>query len=157
MNYVKRPLTHLLIVYLGLQCCIIATSMLTDSLISALSPLCNVPGVSWLSPTCTTTISSSSSLCHHPGVQTLAPTWCLSPALKAAGTTTAPTLVSEIRGLMQVQEKTEKVLEMSVEMSSLPLELQRSDSVLRTLRQIIKRLIPPRRTCGRAFRSHQNC
>ncbi|EGX95438.1 hypothetical protein CCM_00092 [Cordyceps militaris CM01] len=115
-HYAKRPLALLLAVYLSCGAIIITQSMLQRSIYVSLSPICRVPGASFLNlPFC---------INANGGID--------------GDTPNAPAYPVEFDDLMGVQAKFEDVLERSVEGASLPLEMKRSETSLRDLRTLVK-------------------
>lgn len=111
-RYVQRPLALLLAIYLLFGGLIVTQNMITKSVFASLSPVCRVPGVSYL---------------HLPFCPTLEPI--------IADGSQKPV---EFDDLMNVQSKFEEVLEKSVEGASLPMEMKRSEMDIRDLRTLVK-------------------
>ncbi|KAF5006490.1 hypothetical protein FDECE_7139 [Fusarium decemcellulare] len=111
-RYAQRPFAILLAIYLCLGGLIIAQNMATRSITASLSPLCRLPGASFLNlPFC-------------PSLDTIVPPDGSAPV--------------EFDDLMSVQSKFEQVLEKSADGVSLPFEMKRSETALRDLRTLIR-------------------
>lgn len=111
-RYAQKPLAIVLAVYLCFGGLIIAQNMVTKSIATSMSPLCRLPGSSWLNlPFCPTVIPIGQ---DHGG-----------------GTL-------EFDGLMNVQENFEEILEKSASGISLPLEMKRSETSIRDLRTLVR-------------------
>lgn len=111
-RYIQRPLALLLAVYLFFGGIIVTQNMITRSVFASLSPICRVPGVSYL---------------HLPFCPTFDP---------IVGDDSGVPI--EFDDLMGVQSKFEEVLEKSAEGVSLPLEMKRSEMDVRDLRTLVK-------------------
>ena len=108
----KKPISWVLAIYAFAGLLTLVQNLLTNSVYSALSPICRLPGSSFL---------------HLPMCQSS------SPALsKEAG---APV---EFDQLMTVQSRFEEVLEQSAAGVSLPLDMKRGETSIRDLRQIVR-------------------
>ncbi len=113
-RYAKRPLALLLAIYLSCGAIIMTQNMLQRSILVSLSPLCRIPGASYLNlPFCPAP--------GHPGIGT-----------------DEPANPVEFDDLMNVQSKFEDVLEKTADGVSLPLEMKRSETSLRDLRTLVK-------------------
>ncbi|KAK7223596.1 hypothetical protein V2G26_011599 [Clonostachys chloroleuca] len=113
-RYAQKPLALLLAVYLSFGALIIAQNMVTMSISTSLSPLCRIPGASFLNlPFCP----------QRP-----------SPDIPF-DSMQQPV---EFDDLMAVQDKFEQVLEKSSEGVSLPLEMKRSETTIRDLRTLVR-------------------
>ncbi|ROW07699.1 hypothetical protein VMCG_03495 [Cytospora schulzeri] len=109
----QKPLAIALAIYFTFGGLIVAQNMLTKSIYSSLSPICRIPGVSYLDlPFCP----------QGPDVQ------------QPTGTKQAV----EFDGLMDVQERFEEVLEKSANGVSLPMEMKRSEASIRDLRTMVR-------------------
>lgn len=110
--YAKRPLAFFLAIYLSFGAVIITQNMVQRSIFTSLSPICRIPGTSYLNlPFCPTFPSDS------PNSQA-------SPV--------------EFEDLVTVQSKFEDVLEKSSDGVSLPFEMKRSETTLRDLRTLLR-------------------
>ncbi|OAA48531.1 hypothetical protein NOR_01781 [Metarhizium rileyi] len=116
LNFAKYPLALLLAAYLVFGGVIIAQNMATRSVYSAMSPLCRLPGTSYL----------NLPFCPPPGATDL------------DGFDTTPGHAVEFDELMGVQFKFEKVLERSADGVSLPFEMKRSETAVRDLRTLVR-------------------
>lgn len=109
----QKPLAIALAIYFTFGGLMFAQNMLTKSIYSSLSPICRLPGVSYLElPFCPLGADSQPS----------------------AGTKSAV----EFDGLMDVQERFEEVLEKSANGVSLPMEMKRSEASIRDLRTMVR-------------------
>ena len=108
----KTPLSYILAVYALLGLMVIARSILTKSIYSAISPVCRIPGSSLL----------HLSMCKPP------------TAVNYKGEETPPV---EFDQLMGVQSRFEDILEQTAEGISLPLDMKRSEASIRDLRQVV--------------------
>ncbi|ROW14138.1 hypothetical protein VPNG_04244 [Cytospora leucostoma] len=115
LRFAQKPLAIALAVYLTFGGLIIAQNMLTRSIYTSLSPICRIPGASYLTlPFCTQ--GPDGSPAAAPG---------------------SPDAV-EFDGLMNVQERFEEVLEKSANGVSLPMEMRRSETSIRDLRTMVR-------------------
>ncbi|OIW24118.1 hypothetical protein CONLIGDRAFT_126250 [Coniochaeta ligniaria NRRL 30616] len=113
-SYAQKPLAILLAVYFAFGGLIIAQNMATRSLYASLSPICRIPGVSYLDlPFCPTLVPKDGT--NQPGDKPV-----------------------EFDGLMNVQERFEEVLEKSAQGVSLPMEMKRSEASVRDLRTMVR-------------------
>ncbi|KUI70219.1 hypothetical protein VM1G_05913 [Cytospora mali] len=109
----QKPLAIALAIYFIFGGLIIAQNMVTKSIYSSLSPICRIPGVSYLElPFCP----------QGPDLQK----------------PTADKKTVEFDGLMDVQERFEEVLEKSANGVSLPMEMKRSEASIRDLRTMVR-------------------
>lgn len=109
----KTPLSYFLAVYLFIGVLIFFRNIFTSSVYSALSPICRIPGSSMLSlPMCYSDASVQYQGDESPAVQ--------------------------FDQLMNVQSKFEAVLEESAGGVSLPLDMKRSETSIRDLRQVVR-------------------
>jgi len=115
-RYAQRPLALLFAVYLFFGGLIIVQNMVTQSLFVSLSPICRLPGVSYLD-------------------LAFCPSFPDAPLTRSEGAATANQV--EFDDLMGVQAEFEKVLEQSADGVSLPLEMKRSESSIRDLRTMV--------------------
>ncbi|KPM37150.1 hypothetical protein AK830_g9422 [Neonectria ditissima] len=113
-RYAQRPLAILLAIYLSFGGIIIAQNMATRSITASLSPLCRLPGASFLNlPFC----PASGSIITDPS---------------------GPPAPVEFDDLMSVQAQFEQVLEKSADGVSLPFEMKRSETAIRDLRSLVR-------------------
>lgn len=111
-RFAQKPLAVALAIYFTFGGLIIAQNMLTQSIYTSLSPICRVPGVSYLDlPFCP----------HGPNIPH-----------------TGDKAPVEFDGLMDVQERFEEVLEKSANGVSLPMEMKRSEASIRDLRTLVR-------------------
>lgn len=112
-KYAQKPLAVALAIYFTFGGLIVAQNMLTKSIYSSLSPICRIPGVSYLElPFCP----------QGPDIP--------QPASTKKNV--------EFDGLMDVQERFEEVLEKSANGVSLPMEMKRSEASIRDLRTMVR-------------------
>ncbi|KAK2617052.1 hypothetical protein QQS21_000146 [Conoideocrella luteorostrata] len=116
LNFAKYPLGLLLAVYLIFGGAIIAQNMATRSIYSAISPICRLPGTSFL----------NLPFCPPKG------------ATDFDGLNMTAGQAVEFDDLMGVQSKFEQVLERSAEGVSLPFEMKRSETAIRDLRSLVR-------------------
>ncbi|KAB5549826.1 hypothetical protein GE09DRAFT_186221 [Coniochaeta sp. 2T2.1] len=113
-SYAQKPLAIFLAIYFIFGGLIIAQNMATKSLYSSLSPLCRIPGASYLDlPFCPTLVPKDGPA--QPGDKPV-----------------------EFDSLMNVQERFEEVLEKSAQGVSLPMEMKRSEASVRDLRTMVR-------------------
>ncbi|KAJ0104132.1 hypothetical protein J7T55_000483 [Diaporthe amygdali] len=111
-RYAQKPLAAALAIYFTFGGLIIAQNMVTQSIYTSLSPICRIPGVSYLDlPFCT----------HGPNIPH-----------------SGANQPVEFDGLMDVQERFEEVLEKSANGVSLPMEMKRSEASIRDLRTLVR-------------------
>lgn len=111
-RYAQKPLAVALAIYFTFGGLIIAQNMVTQSIYTSLSPICRIPGVSYLDlPFCP----------HGPNIPH-----------------TGDKAPVEFDGLMDVQERFEDVLEKSANGVSLPMEMKRSEASIRDLRTMVR-------------------
>lgn len=107
-RYAQKPLAVFLALYLTFGGLIMVQNMAARSISTALSPICRLPGASWLDlPFCSVDVP--------PGNTRV-----------------------EFEGLVQVQDRLEQVLEKSVQGASLPAELRRTSLSVRDLRTLLR-------------------
>lgn len=117
LKTLKKPISWLLAAYLFAGILMLAKNLLTSSVYTALSPVCRIPGVSLLHLPICEYVSSSFD---------------------------APTLSSgafapvEFDALMQTQSHFEEILSESAAGVALPLDMKRSETSIRDLRQIVR-------------------
>ena len=113
LKALKRPISWVLAIYAFAGLLTLVQNLLTNSLYSALSPICRIPGTSLLNlPMCQTN----------------------TPRLSKED---APAAV-EFDQLMTVQSRFEDVLEQSAAGVSLPLDMKRGETSIRDLRQVVR-------------------
>ncbi|MCJ1317966.1 hypothetical protein MMC15_003293 [Xylographa vitiligo] len=112
LGYAKTPLSYALAIYLLVGLMVITRNVLTNSVYSALSPICRIPGASLL----------------HLEM-------CQSPVSVNYRGNTAP--VVEFDQLMETQSKFEDILEQTAEGITLPMDMKRSEASIRDLRQLV--------------------
>lgn len=111
-RFAQKPLAVALAIYFTFGGLIIAQNMVTQSIYTSLSPVCRIPGVSYLDlPFCP----------HGPNIPH-----------------TGDKAPVEFDGLMDVQERFEEVLEKSANGVSLPMEMKRSEASIRDLRTLVR-------------------
>ena len=113
LKALKRPLSWVIAIYAFAGLLTLVQNLLTNSVYSALSPICRLPGFSFL---------------HLPMCQTSTP--------KLTREDTAPAI--EFDQLMTVQSRFEDVLEQSAAGVSLPLDMKRGETSIRDLRQVVR-------------------
>ncbi|EFY97158.1 hypothetical protein X797_006251 [Metarhizium robertsii] len=116
LNFAKYPLGLLLAVYLVFGGAIIVQNMATRSVYTAMSPICRLPGTSYL----------NLPFCPPPG------------ATDFGGLNATAGQTVEFDDLMGVQSKFEQVLERSADGASLPFEMKRSETAVRDLRTLVR-------------------
>ena len=113
-RYAQKPLALLVSLYVTLGGVIVLQNMVTQSLYTSLSPVCRIPGVSWLDlPFCPV----------------------VNPAEGSGQEQGQPV---EFESLMDVQDQLERVLEKSAYAVSLPMEMKRSEGSIRDLRTLVR-------------------
>lgn len=114
-RYAQKPLAVFLALYLIFGGVIIVQNMATKSLYASLSPVCRLPGASWLSlPFCPDIIPMSDKGRPRSGMPV------------------------EFDGLMKVQDDFEGILEKSAQGVSLPMEMKRTEASIRDLRTMVR-------------------
>ena len=109
----KTPISYLIACWLLVGVLVLLRNLLFSSVYSALSPVCRIPGVSFLDlPMCQSLVSI-----QYPGGET--------PPV-------------EFDRLMNVQNKFEAVLQESAGGVSLPLDMKRGETSIRDLRQVVR-------------------
>lgn len=117
LKALKKPISWLLAAYLFAGILMLVQNLLTASIYTALSPICRIPGVSFLHlPICQYGSSDPSS-----------------PTLGEG--TSAPV---EFDALMKTQSHFEDILSESATGVTLPLDMKRSETSIRDLRQIVR-------------------
>lgn len=122
-RYAQRPLAVLLAIYLLCGGLIMVQNMVTQSLFVSLSPLCRIPGASYL----------DLPFCPH-----LADPPAVEPKDRDQKQQGGGTGHVEFDDLMAVQAQFEQVLERSADGVSLPLEMKRSEASIRDLRTMVR-------------------
>jgi hypothetical protein len=113
-RYAHKPLAILVSLYVTFGGVIVLQNMATQSLYASLSPICRVPGVSFLAlPFC-------------PGL------------IPTDGNGKERRQPVEFDGLMDVQDQFEQVLEKSAQGVSMPMEMKRSEASIRDLRTMVR-------------------
>ncbi|KAK3330121.1 hypothetical protein B0H66DRAFT_542847 [Apodospora peruviana] len=116
-RYAQKPLAVLVSLYLIFGGFIIVQNMATKSIYTSLSPICRIPGASWLDlPFCPDIIPKEGQ------------------EMKT-GRGKRPV---EFDGLMDIQDRFEEVLEKSAQGVSLPMEMKRSEASVRDLRTMVR-------------------
>ena len=112
LRYAQKPIAFLVSIYLLIGVYMMVQNAAVRSLQVAVSPICHIPGVSWLNlPVCS-------------GIS--------APDLNP------PSVPLEFSGLMNVQDQLEEVLEKSAQGVSLPMEMKRSEAAIRDLRTLVR-------------------
>ncbi|KAK0656573.1 hypothetical protein B0T16DRAFT_315428 [Cercophora newfieldiana] len=114
-RYAQKPLAIFLALYLTFGGLIIVQNMATKSLYASLSPVCRLPGASWL---------------NLPFCPDITP-------MDGKGTPKRAMPV-EFDGLMKVQDEFEGILEKSAQGVSLPMEMKRTEASIRDLRTMVR-------------------
>ncbi|EJT73950.1 hypothetical protein GGTG_07803 [Gaeumannomyces tritici R3-111a-1] len=114
-RYLQKPLAVVLAIYLFFGGLIIAQNMATKSLMTSLSPICRIPGMSWL---------------DLPFCPNIVP--------RGAGKGGSGGFPVEFEGLMNIQDRFEEVLEKSVQGADLPMEMRRTEMAVRDLRTMVR-------------------
>ncbi|KAK3301052.1 uncharacterized protein B0H64DRAFT_382492 [Chaetomium fimeti] len=114
LRYAKKPLAILVSLYITFGGVIVLQNMASKSIYMSLSPICRIPGVSWMDlPFC--------------------------PELKPAeGGRKGDGQPIRFDGLMHAQDKFQRVAEMAADGLSLPMEMKRSESSIRDLRTVVR-------------------
>jgi hypothetical protein len=114
LRYAQKPLAILVSLYITFGGVIMLQNMANKSLHASLSPLCSIPGVSWM----------DLPFCPDPGPE------------KGAGKRRKQPV--EFDGLMDIQDQFEHVLEKAAQGVSLPVEMKRSEASIRDLRTMVR-------------------
>ncbi|KIW18643.1 hypothetical protein PV08_02932 [Exophiala spinifera] len=117
LKTLKKPISWLLAAYLFVGILMLAKNLLTSSVYTALSPICRIPGASLL----------HLPICEYISTNFDAPT--LSPGASAP---------VEFEALMRTQSHFEEILSESAAGVALPLDMKRSETSIRDLRQIVR-------------------
>jgi len=113
-RYAQKPLAILLSLYLAFGGIIILHNLATRSVYTALTPICRIPGASWL----------DLPFCPDFGL--------------ATGDAEDREPPVKFDDLMDVQEQLGRVVEKSVEGVPLPIEMKRSEASIRDLRTLVR-------------------
>ncbi|KAL9031984.1 MAG: hypothetical protein Q9196_000057 [Gyalolechia fulgens] len=116
MAALKTPISYFLAIYLLVGLLYMLSNIFTTSIFSALSPICRIPGTSFL----------NLPMCHHN----------ILPHQPQNSSGESPPV--EFDELINVQAQFESILEESAGGVSLPLDMKRSETSLRDLRTIIR-------------------
>lgn len=112
----KTPIAIVLAGYMVLAFVQLAQNLLTNSIYTAMSPICRIPGASMLGlPMCQTYYQ------NHP-------------KLSAGGDVPDP----EFEALMKVQSQFETIMSDTAASASLPMDMKRSEISIRDLRQLVR-------------------
>ncbi|KAI9047541.1 hypothetical protein LZ554_008257 [Drepanopeziza brunnea f. sp. 'monogermtubi'] len=110
LKVLKKPLSYFLAIWLLFGILITVRNLVTNSIYASMSPLCRIPGSSFLNlPFCPVYLTDS----RHGATP-------------------------EFNDLMSVQAKFEEVLEESAGGVSLPLDMKRGEASIRDLRQLVR-------------------
>ena len=113
LHALKTPISYLIAGWLLIGLLVFVRNLLFSSIYSALSPVCRIPGVSFLNlPMCRSSVTI-----HYAGDEP--------PAI-------------HFDQLMNVQNKFEAVLQESAGGVSLPLDMKRGETSIRDLRQVVR-------------------
>lgn len=119
LHKIKNPLSYLLAIWIFLGLVATLRNLFTNSIYSALSPICRIPGSSLLSlPMCR----------HHSSVSLSA----------SAPTQTSDPPPVQFDRLMTVQSQFESILQEAAGGVSLPFEMKSSEASIRNLRQVVR-------------------
>ncbi len=113
IKILKPFISYVIAIYLLLGLMLFLRNLMTRSVYSALSPICRLPGSSFL----------NLPMCHSP------------VSVNYKGEQTPPVQFDQ---LMTVQSKFEEVLEESAGGVSLPLDMKRGETSIRDLRQVVR-------------------
>ncbi|OCT44349.1 hypothetical protein CLCR_05775 [Cladophialophora carrionii] len=117
LKALKRPISWLLAAYLFAGILMLVQNLLTTSIYTALSPICRIPGLSLL----------NLPICRYASPNHDSPT--------ISSGTSAPV---EFDALMKTQSQFEEILSESATGVTLPLDMKRSETSIRDLRQIVR-------------------
>ncbi|KAK4101603.1 hypothetical protein N658DRAFT_470696 [Parathielavia hyrcaniae] len=115
-RYAQTPLAILLSLYIAFGGVIVLHNLATRPLFTALTPVCRIPGVSWL----------DLPFCPDHGLK------------KAEGEERQGQGQVKFDNLMDVQEQLGQVVEKSVQGVPLPIEIKRSETSIRDLRTLVR-------------------
>jgi hypothetical protein len=113
-RYAQKPLAILLSLYIAFGAVIVLHNLATRPLFTALTPVCRIPGVSWL----------DLPFCPDHGLN--------------SGDGEAREWPVKFDSLMDVQEQLGQVVEKSVQGVPLPIEMKRSETSIRDLRTLVR-------------------
>lgn len=116
LTILQKPIAFVLACYLLLVAVQVGQNFLTNSITRALSPICRIPGVSFL----------QLALCRPYGEDY--------PKLSSSGHVPDP----EFEALMKVQSQFETIISDTAASASLPMDMKRSEISIRDLRQLVK-------------------
>ena len=112
LHLLKTPISYAIAIYLIFGCMILLRNLLTSSIYSALSPVCRIPGSSFLNLD-----------------------MCKSPALIKHGIDDVPPV--EFDQLMSVQSKWEDVMKETATSVSLPRDMKNTEASIRDLKTVV--------------------
>lgn len=118
LRILKFPISIAVTVYVVLAACQIGQNLATNSIYRALSPVCRIPGVSYL----------DLPICHSPYNKNQ-PQLPSGPSIEAD---------PEFDALMNVQGQFETIIADTADGVSLPMDMKRSETSIRDLRQIVR-------------------
>lgn len=118
LRILKYPIGIVVTVYVTLAAVQLAQNLATNSLLRALSPICRVPGIGFL----------DLPMCHSPYNKN-------QPQLSAGPSAAAD---PEFDALMNVQGQFETIISDTAAGVSLPMDMKRSETSIRDLRQIVR-------------------
>jgi hypothetical protein len=112
LRVLKTPISYLLAIWLLFGLGVILRTLVTNTVYASLSPVCRIPGASFLNlPFC---------------------------PVHRVDTTNGPPPPVEFDQLMTVQAQFEEVLEESAGSVSLPMDMKRGEASIRDLRQLVR-------------------
>lgn len=113
LQYAKKPIAIALALYLAFGILFLASNFLVHSVYTALSPMCNIPGLNYVVslPFCSSGFEPDGS---HGGQ------------------------AIQFDGLMKTEEAFEEVLEKAANGVSLPMEMQRTETSVREVRNMVR-------------------
>jgi hypothetical protein len=122
LGMVKKPLAAVVALYFILGLLTMVSNLLSNSIYTALTPICRIPGVSFLNlPICTYTPSHG----HPDGTN---------PTIDASARSADP----EFDSLMTAQNHLTEIMDDTTSSLALPLSMKRSETSIRDLRQIVR-------------------
>lgn len=116
IRLLKKPISYGLAFYVLLVLFQLASNLFTNSIYAAFSPVCRIPGVSYL------------------GLSVCRPYGSNHPTLPSGATVPDP----EFDSLMKVQNQFEAIMEETSTSLTLPADMKRSETYLRDLRQVVR-------------------
>ena len=120
LKYMQTPISIVLALYLFAGLLTLVANLLTSSVYTALSPICRIPGVSFLSlPIC----SYHSPDPNQPTLPQISNSHPVNP---------------EFDSLMHTQNQFNEILDSSTSSMHLPMDMKRSETSIRDLRQIVR-------------------